>query len=388
MPSVAADADLGTTENMNDTVVKDDVVDGVGRCACRLLASGLHGRRNPAERRRARRTTAGPASRSAARAAGLSKSFGAVQALVGVDLDVPAGQVTALVGDNGAGKSVLIKYDRRHPPPDGGEILWEGRRSTIRTPRDAAALGIETVYQDLALCDNLDIVQNMFLGRETSARARCSTRRTMEKAAGETLASLAVTTVRSIRQPVASLSGGQRQSVAIAKAVLWNSKLVIMDEPTAALGVAQTAHGARPRAAARRPRARGAARVPQHERRVRGRRPDRGAAPRAAGRGAAGRRARPQIVVDLMTTGVGRRARRRRRDGRAGATTVPASRATPRRRRRRRGRRSHARPRSADAAVAAARSSPTRSATTCRGGDAPAVGRQTGVLPGHRRAAS
>jgi ABC-type sugar transport system ATPase subunit len=123
--------------------------------------------------------------------------------------------------------------------PDAGAIEWEGRRVHIRTPRDASALGIETVHQDLALCDNLDIVQNMFLGREPLRWGALDEER-MEKAAGETLSSLAVTTVRSIRQPVASLSGGQRQSVAIAKAVLWNSTLVIMDEPTAALGVQQT----------------------------------------------------------------------------------------------------------------------------------------------------
>jgi ABC-type sugar transport system ATPase subunit len=171
---------------------------------------------------------------------GIDKNFGAVQALVDVTLDVPAGQVTALVGDNGAGKSVLIKCIAGIHHPDRGEILWEGHPVHIRTPRDSASLGIETVHQDLALCDNLDIVQNMFLGRER-VRHILLDEESMETAAGETLSSLAVTTVRSIRQPVASLSGGQRQSVAIAKAVLWNSKLVIMDEPTAALGVAQTA---------------------------------------------------------------------------------------------------------------------------------------------------
>jgi ABC-type sugar transport system ATPase subunit len=170
----------------------------------------------------------------------IDKNFGAVQALNDVNLDVPAGQVTALVGDNGAGKSVLIKCIAGIHSPDGGQILWEGHPAHIRTPRDASHLGIETVHQDLALADNLDIVQNMFLGRER-VRHFMLDEEDMETAAGETLGSLAVTTVRSIRQPVASLSGGQRQSVAIAKAVLWNSKLVIMDEPTAALGVAQTA---------------------------------------------------------------------------------------------------------------------------------------------------
>jgi ABC-type sugar transport system ATPase subunit len=171
---------------------------------------------------------------------GIDKNFGAVQALSDVNLDVPAGQVTALIGDNGAGKSVLIKCIAGIHTPDGGQILWEGHPAHIRTPRDSAHLGIETVHQDLALADNLDIVQNMFLGRER-LRHWTLDEEAMETAAGETLGSLAVTTVRSIRQPVASLSGGQRQSVAIAKAVLWNSKLVIMDEPTAALGVAQTA---------------------------------------------------------------------------------------------------------------------------------------------------
>jgi D-xylose transport system ATP-binding protein len=171
---------------------------------------------------------------------GVSKHFGPVQALTEVDLDIPAGQVTALAGDNGAGKSVLIKCISGIHPPDGGQMWWAGEPMQVHTPGEAAALGIETVYQDLALCDNLDIVQNMFLGRERMHRRQLD-EESMENAARETLTSLAVTTVRSVRQAVASLSGGQRQSVAIAKAVLWNSKLVIMDEPTAALGVAQTA---------------------------------------------------------------------------------------------------------------------------------------------------
>jgi ABC-type sugar transport system ATPase subunit len=170
----------------------------------------------------------------------VDKHFGPVQALTGVDMMVPAGQVTALAGDNGAGKSVLIKTIAGIHSPDGGHILWEGQPVNLRSPRDAAGLGIETVYQDLALCDNLDIVQNMFLGRERTTHVLLD-EEDMERSARETLASLSVTTVRSIRQPVASLSGGQRQAVAIAKAALWNSKLVIMDEPTAALGVAQTA---------------------------------------------------------------------------------------------------------------------------------------------------
>ena len=170
---------------------------------------------------------------------GLDKHFGPVQALTSVDLDLPPGQVTCLVGDNGAGKSVLTKCINGIYQADHGQILWEGEPVHIRSPRDAAHLGIETVYQDLALADNLDIVQNMFLGRER-LRNRLLDENDMERAAAETLAGLRVTTVRSIRQPVASLSGGQRQSVAVAKAVMWNSKLVIMDEPTAALGVVQT----------------------------------------------------------------------------------------------------------------------------------------------------
>jgi ABC-type sugar transport system ATPase subunit len=170
----------------------------------------------------------------------LSKHFGAVQALTDINLKVYAGKVTALVGDNGAGKSVTLKTIAGIHPPDGGQIYWKGQPVHIRSPRDSAALGIETVYQDLALCNNLDIVQNMFLGRERT-RGVFLDENPMETAASETLASLRVTTVRSVRQVVASLSGGQRQAVAVAKAVMWNSELVIMDEPTAALGVAQTA---------------------------------------------------------------------------------------------------------------------------------------------------
>jgi len=171
---------------------------------------------------------------------GIDKHFGPVQALTGVNLDVPAAQVTALLGDNGAGKSVLVKTISGIHAPDAGQILWEGQPVHFRTPREATALGINTVFQDLALADNLDIVQNMFLGRERRQAGLFLAEDEMEKAAAATLAGLSVTTVRSIRQPVASLSGGQRQSVAVARAVMWNSKLVIMDEPTAALGVAQT----------------------------------------------------------------------------------------------------------------------------------------------------
>ncbi len=182
---------------------------------------------------------ASPGEEPLLRLRGISKHFGAVQALYGVDLDLPKGQVTALCGDNGAGKSVLTKSIAGIHQVDEGEIWWEGRRVHIRNPKDSAALGIETVYQDLALADNLDIVQNMFLGRERLQRGLLD-EDSMERAAKETLASLRVTTVRSIRQPVATLSGGQRQAVAVAKAVMWNSKLVMLDEPTAALGVAQT----------------------------------------------------------------------------------------------------------------------------------------------------
>ncbi|HYY63711.1 MAG TPA: ATP-binding cassette domain-containing protein, partial [Gaiellaceae bacterium] len=171
---------------------------------------------------------------------GISKSFGSVQALREADFEVRAGEVMALVGDNGAGKSTLIKSVAGIHPIDSGEILFDGEPVTIHGPKDAAKLGIEFVYQDLALCDNLDVVQNMYLGREEHDWFWRLKEPPMEQHTSETLKGLAVTTIRSIRQPVASLSGGQRQSVAVAKAVQWNSKLVILDEPTAALGVAQT----------------------------------------------------------------------------------------------------------------------------------------------------
>jgi D-xylose transport system ATP-binding protein len=170
---------------------------------------------------------------------GVNKSFGAVKVLHDVDFAAYPGQVTALVGDNGAGKSTLIKCIAGIHPIDSGEVRFDGEPVTISGPRDAAALGIEVVYQDLALADNLDIVQNMFLGRERT-RGVVLDEASMEESARETLARLSVRTVKSVRQLVASLSGGQRQTVAIAKAVLWESKLVILDEPTAALGVAQT----------------------------------------------------------------------------------------------------------------------------------------------------
>ena len=169
----------------------------------------------------------------------VSKSFGAVQVLHDVDFTVRAGEVTALVGDNGAGKSTLVKCVAGIHPIDGGEILFNGDPVTINAPADAAHLGLEVVYQDLALADNLDIVQNMFLGRERG-KSWLLDEADMEQAARKTLASLSVRTVTSVRMPVAALSGGQRQTVAIAKAVLWDSKVVLLDEPTAALGVAQT----------------------------------------------------------------------------------------------------------------------------------------------------
>jgi D-xylose transport system ATP-binding protein len=171
---------------------------------------------------------------------GLNKSFGPVQVLRNVDFSAHAGQVTALVGDNGAGKSTLVKCLGGIYSIDSGEYLFDGKPVSVHGPRDAAALGVEIVYQDLALCDNLDIVQNMFLGREIKSGIVLDDI-TMEQKAAETLAGLSVRTVRSVRQHVSSLSGGQRQTVAIAKAVLWNNRLVVLDEPTAALGVAQTA---------------------------------------------------------------------------------------------------------------------------------------------------
>lgn len=172
---------------------------------------------------------------------GVSKSFGPVQALIDVDFEVRAGEVMALVGDNGAGKSTLIKCIAGTYSMDAGEIWFDGRKVAINGPKDAARLGIEVVYQDLALCDNLDVVQNMYLGREIHDWLGRLKEAPMEARTSETLRSLRVTTISSIRQPVASLSGGQRQSVAIGRAVMWNSRVVILDEPTAALGVAQTA---------------------------------------------------------------------------------------------------------------------------------------------------
>ena len=170
---------------------------------------------------------------------GVNKSFGPVRVLHDVDFRVYPGQVTSLIGDNGAGKTTLIKCITGIYPSDSGDFFFDGKPVTIGGPKDVAALGIEVVYQDLALCENLDIVQNLFLGRER-LRYGLLDEADMEQATRDTLASLSVRTVKSVRQKVSSLSGGQRQTVAIAKAVLWNSRVVLLDEPTAALGVAQT----------------------------------------------------------------------------------------------------------------------------------------------------
>ncbi len=155
---------------------------------------------------------------------GIEKRFGAVEVLKGVDFSVHTGEVMALVGDNGAGKSTLIKCIAGIHPIDGGEVWFDGERTHINGPKDASRLGIEVVYQDLALADNLDVVQNMFLGREELyGPLKQLDETTMERRASETLKSLSVTTLSSVRQTVAGLSGGQRQSVAVAKAVMWNS---------------------------------------------------------------------------------------------------------------------------------------------------------------------
>jgi D-xylose transport system ATP-binding protein len=170
---------------------------------------------------------------------GITKRFGAAQALAGVDVDVFPGEVVALVGDNGAGKSTLVKTIAGIFPPDGGEMRFAGEPVVLRSPRDATKLGIATVYQDLALCDNLDVVANLFLGREETDAARMLDEEAMEKKA---LAVLQILNVKipSVRTPMAGLSGGQRQSVAVARALMGQAKLVMLDEPTAALGVLQT----------------------------------------------------------------------------------------------------------------------------------------------------
>jgi D-xylose transport system ATP-binding protein len=171
---------------------------------------------------------------------GIEKHFGSVQALRGAEFDVRDGEVMALVGDNGAGKSTLIKCVAGIYSIDSGEVRFRGQPVKIHGPKDATKLGIEIVYQDLALCDNLDVVQNMFLGREERDPIYVLKEAQMEREASKTLETLSVTTIRSVRQPVAQLSGGQRQSVAVARAVMWKGQVLFLDEPTAALGVAQT----------------------------------------------------------------------------------------------------------------------------------------------------
>jgi D-xylose transport system ATP-binding protein len=170
---------------------------------------------------------------------GVKKSFGPVEVLKGIDFKAYAGRVTALVGDNGAGKSTLIKGLSGVQPYDEGVVKFNGEEVHLHTARQSSAIGIEVVYQDLALCENLDIVQNMFLGREEMSQLTLN-EADMELQATKALQSLSVRTVKSVRQKVSSLSGGQRQTVAIARTVLREAKMVILDEPTAALGVAQT----------------------------------------------------------------------------------------------------------------------------------------------------
>jgi D-xylose transport system ATP-binding protein len=170
---------------------------------------------------------------------GVSKSFGAVQALQDVDFEVHAGEVVALVGDNGAGKSTLIKTISGVGPADAGEFEFDGQPVRIHTPADSARLGIAVVYQDLALADNLDVVANLHLGRE-ERNGPALDEIAMERESRRLLDSLAVRTLKSVRAEVGMLSGGQRQTVAIARSMLGEPRLVILDEPTAALGIAQT----------------------------------------------------------------------------------------------------------------------------------------------------
>jgi D-xylose transport system ATP-binding protein len=173
-------------------------------------------------------------------ATGVSKSFGAVQALTDVDFEVYPGEVVALVGDNGAGKSTLVKAIAGVQPADSGHMLFEGRDAPVNSPGDATRLGIATVYQDLSLCENLDVVANLYLGNERISTTRLIDEAAMERRTRSLLDDLAVRTLSSVRTLVAALSGGQRQTVAIARAMLGEPKLVILDEPTAALGVVQT----------------------------------------------------------------------------------------------------------------------------------------------------
>jgi D-xylose transport system ATP-binding protein len=175
---------------------------------------------------------------------GISKRFGAVQALAEADFEVYLGEVVGLVGDNGAGKSTLIKIIAGVYRPDAGQYIFDGHEVTVNSPGDATALGIETVYQDLALCDNLDVVGNLYLGRERVQPVVPGLLRTMDEVSMEQEASRVISELHvhipSVRSLVATLSGGQRQSAAVARAVMWNSKVVLLDEPTAALGVEQT----------------------------------------------------------------------------------------------------------------------------------------------------
>src|SRR5206468_1113207 len=227
------------------------VLDCVGHLHQRLRG-GMQGGGNPVTQgpesdrggdksREAARRPEGPARTPLLELRGITKSFGAVQALTDVHLKVYPAEVMALVGDNGAGKSTLIKTIAGINLPDKGEIFFEGKPVRFSGPRDPAALGISTVYQDLALADNLDVVANLYMGREETGNPLPSlSEEQMEKRAREVLKDLNVTTLQSPRLVVASLSGGQRQSVAVARSVMWSAKLVMLDEPTAALGVAQT----------------------------------------------------------------------------------------------------------------------------------------------------
>ena len=205
------------------------------------MSQGPEQDRGSEEGNQAARRSEGPAREPLLELRGITKRFGAVQALTDVSLKVYSGEVMALVGDNGAGKSTLIKTIAGINIPDHGEILFEGQPVRFAGPRDPVALGISTVYQDLALSDNLDVVANLYLGREEVGKPVPSiSEEQMEKRAREVLRDLNVTTLQSPRLVVASLSGGQRQSVAVARSVMWSAKLVMLDEPTAALGVAQT----------------------------------------------------------------------------------------------------------------------------------------------------
>ena len=311
VPSVLLSPEWVTTANMNSTVIADKFVPAAQLCAG-SYASRLQGRRHHRIIQEALRPFGVRASTARTpngvirqdvtvndaepllRLRGIGKNFGPVHALTDINLDIPAGQVTALVGDNGAGKSTLIKTIAGIWQPNRGEILWQGKPVHFRSPKDATNAGIATVYQDLALADNLDIVQNMMLGHEL-LKAGLLDEIAMEKTAKKTLADLRVTTVRNIRQPVGSLSGGQRQAVAVAKAVQLDAKLVIMDEPTAALGVSQTAlvldiiEQLASRGIAR------AGDLAQPDRRVPRRRPDRRPLPRPHGVERAGGQLRHQL---------------------------------------------------------------------------------------------